>query len=115
MKEDEWRESIFRSWGIRVRYQNPRVQLLEACSIKGECWVCCKDTTKVGWKVIKAQRAAYGLFEAPLGRRDKVVATCGNKRCCWGGHLRLVRREAPKIRSKSKVSASSPEPTPDAQ
>lgn len=88
MKEHEWQASVLRSWGIRLHFHNPRVDLLRFCEIKGDCWVSARSMAWAGPNRYPVQRAAYVLFEGPLDRSERVYATCGNPRCCWGGHLR---------------------------
>lgn len=110
MKEEAWKDSAFRSWGIRFRFQNPRVDLLENCQIEGDCWLSVAATVGVGPKTVSVQRAAYILFEGPLAPGDRVESTCGNRRCCWGGHLkarvRSDNRETSIKRYETGVCAS---------
>lgn len=106
MREDEWRESIFRSWGFRLRYANPRVELLRWCEIKGECWVSARETIMVGSERIHVQRAAYGLFEGPIQKGDVVLALCRTPLCCWAGHLHRVPREAIASAAKKRRASS---------
>lgn len=96
MTPKEWMDSAKKSWGVKFnpkRYVNPREELLRNCEIKGDCWVSSVPYVLVGRKRVLVQRAAYGLFEGPIHEGDEIVPTCGNKRCCWAGHLHLVTRE----------------------
>ena len=107
MREEEWRESIFRSWGVRIRYANPRVTLLEHCEIVGECWVSRRERITIGGKDVHVQRAAYGLFECPIKKGDVVISLCRTELCCWGGHLHRIPREAIKRGRRSRETFES--------
>ena len=109
MQPHEWMESAKQSWGVTFRancYVNPREALLRYCEIKGDCWVSSKPYVVVGTKRVLVQRAAYGLFQGPIHERDEVIPTCGNKRCCWAGHLHLVPRETIAKAKQERLSAS---------
>ena len=105
MREEEWMDSMLRSWGVRPTEGNPRVDLLKWCEIKGECWVSVRETIKIGPKHIHVQRAAYGLFEGPILKGDVVLALCHTPLCCWAGHLHRIPREKMKRRTKSTVKS----------
>lgn len=100
----EVEDSILRSWGFRVKKGNPRVDLLEICEIKGDCWVASREFVRINNRRIHVQRAAYVLFEGPAVKSDVILCLCGTELCCWGGHLHRVPCETSKRRGKSRVA-----------
>lgn len=103
MNPVEVEDSILRSLGIRVKSGNPRVDLLEWCEIKGDCWVSAREYMKIGTKRVHVQRAAYILFEGPAIKTDVILCLCGTELCCWGGHLHRVHCETSKRRRRSRA------------
>ena len=104
-----WMASAKQSWGVvfnPMRYINPREQLLKHCEVKGDCWVSDRPYVVVKNKRVLVQRAAYGLFQGPIHDRDEIIPLCGNKRCCWAGHLHLVPRETIAKAKQERLSAS---------
>lgn len=89
-------QSAWQSWGVRfnpLAYRNPRESLLLHCEIVGDCWISDRPEAYIDGLRVPAQHAAYVLFTGPMDRRDEIIALCGNRRCCWAGHLHRVPRE----------------------
>ena len=96
MTQREWIDSLNKSWGCKMVEwgpgRNTRVDLLEQCEIKGDCWVSADGMTLVGSEFRPVQRAAYTMFCGPIPhkRGARIEATCGNERCCLPDHLSLI-------------------------
>jgi len=96
MKDDDeidWRRNVFVSFGASVGTgtydRNTRVRLLASCDMPADraCWVSRHESFTMAGRRVPVQRAAYALFNSPIGRGASVVSTCGNPKCCLRSHL----------------------------
>lgn len=105
MQTSEWMASANKSWGVSFSlqtYRNPRERLLLFCDVIGDCWVSRRGVAWVDGIEVPIQRAAYGLFVAPIRKGDVILPLCGNRQCCCPDHLHLVPREAIKGAAKAR-------------
>lgn len=90
MNIDEWRHSLYLSFGAKADI-DARVELLKDCTINGPCWVSSRRIRVIGEKRVGVRKAAFAMLCGPVPQGADVETTCGCPTCCMPGHL-VVKR-----------------------